>query len=138
MKREPEIDLFALAKAKVLPDGQRDPAPAIPKVDPKDANVTYLVKLLDGRDWILAAQILEEMQKPATEGNKRWLRALADASCGRIAGGQKGYRLVKDMTQAEYNSWRNAMNHQADEMKRRVIEADKVFYARVPVEVGCS
>ncbi|HMJ88762.1 MAG TPA: hypothetical protein VK530_03040 [Candidatus Acidoferrum sp.] len=127
MKREPQLDLFAAPKAVAL---------AIPKIDPKDANVVYLVKLLDGRDWILAADILTEMQKPVNEGNKRWLRALADASCGRIAGGQRGYRLVTAMTQQEYNTWRNGMNHQADEMKRRVIEADRVFYARTPVEVG--
>lgn len=135
-KREPQLDLFALMKAKVLPDGQAAPAPAIPKIDPQDRNVALLVRLLDGRDWILAKQILEEMGKPVDEGNKRWLRALAKASTGRVAGGQNGYRLVTSMTHEEYNHWRNWMTHQAEEMKQRVIDADKVFFARKPVEVG--
>lgn len=113
---------------------QPEPAPAIPHVRENDPNVEFLCRLIEGRDWITSALILEEMERPVTESNKRWLRALADASGGRVAGGQKGYKLTRQMTRAEYDHWRNWMNHQADEMKRRVLAADHVWFARVPVE----
>jgi hypothetical protein len=110
-------------------------APPIPQVDPDNANVAMLVELLQGRDWTTAADLLPLFSKPVSDGNKRWVRALADASRGRIAGGQKGYKLIGEMTSEEYQHWRNWMTHQSDEMRRRVIEGDRVFYARRAVEV---
>jgi hypothetical protein len=112
------------------------PAPAMHGVDEDDPNVAFVVNLLAGRKWITAAEILKEIGRPVNEGNKRWVRAMAEASRGRIAGGQHGYRLVKEMTAEEYGHWRNWMNHQSEVMKRRVIEGDKVFYGRTSVEPG--
>lgn len=105
----------------------------VPKDDP---NVEWLVNALWGRDWRLAADILEQAGKPNTEGNRRWLRALAKASCGRVAGGQRGYKLVTQMTLEEYQHWRNWMKSQADEMTARILEADRVFYSRQAVHTG--
>lgn len=109
------------------------PKPAMHGLSPDDPNVELIVRMLDGRDWITARQILEELGREANESGKRWLRAIADASRGRIAGGQHGYRLVSAMTQAEFQHWRNWMTHQAGEMQRRVLEADRVFFARKAV-----
>jgi hypothetical protein len=100
---------------------------------PGDVNVAWLLGLLEGSDWLTAADILTHAQKPVTEGNKRWLRALAKASNGRVAGGQLGYKLVRNMTAEEYNHYRNWMKSQADEMTSRIIESDKVFYGRQPL-----
>lgn len=103
---------------------------------PESENVKFLVEHLRGQDWRTAAQICEAIHLPFTESNRRRLRAIADKSGGRIAGGQRGYKLVAGMTGEEFSHWRNWMKHQADEMTRRVLEADKVFYTRQPVAAG--
>lgn len=109
------------------PQGQ----PAIPEVAADDPNIDYLVRLLDKQDWVKSAELCERVLR---ETGVRWcdrkVRALARASNGRIAGGQKGYKLVTDMTHEEYNHYRNWMLSQCDEMKRRVLESDKLFYAK--------
>jgi hypothetical protein len=70
-----------------------------------------------------------------SDANKRWLRALANASRGRVAGGQLGYKLIKQMTAEEYAHWRNWMKSQSDEMLSRIIEGDRQFFgAMKPVE----
>jgi hypothetical protein len=99
-------------------------------VEAKTANVEWFVSLLAGRDWITAAEILAEAGREATETEKRKLRALADASEGRIIGHQKGYKLTTAMTQEEYNWWRNEILKASNAMRERVIETDKVFYSR--------
>jgi hypothetical protein len=116
------------------------PAPAMHGVDEDDPNVAFVVEVLahghhaDKGGWITAAVLLPQIGKAVTESNKRWLRAIADASRGRIAGGQHGYKLIAKMTNEEYQHWRNWMTHQSDEMRRRVIEADKIWYAKKPVD----
>ena len=105
--------------------------PAIPGVTPE--NVAFLMSQLAGQDWQTAQQIGERIGwtqpgTPLAENEKRWLRACASASAGQIAGGQKGYKLIKSMTAEEYAHWRNAMMSQSDDMKRRVIESDRVFF----------
>jgi hypothetical protein len=109
-------------------------AQADKKVTP--ANVNALMEMLQGAGWLLAKQVLEKMGRPLTEGNRRFIRDLANASKGEIAGGQAGYKLVREMTAGEYQHWRNWMKSQADQMTARVIEADKVFYSRQPVTRG--
>src|SRR5690606_19811975 len=64
--------------------------------------VEWLVGRLRGRDWQTAQEILEASDLQVTDAAKRRLRSLANASKGRIAGGQKGYKLVKEMTAAEF------------------------------------
>ena len=97
------------------------------------ADVMRMVLLLEGRGWMLADALLEEMGEERTESRRRWLRKLAAASEGRIAGGQEGYKLVREMTAEEFNHFRNAMKSQADEMLARVVASDRVFYARKAV-----
>ena len=110
--------------------------PALFEIAPDNPNVTMLVRLLEDRDWIRASQLCVDFGKQVTDGNKRWVRALADASRGRVAGGQKGYKLVGAMTHAEFQSWKNWMTKQSQEMQRRVVEASRVFYANKPQELA--
>jgi len=109
------------------------PAPPIPEIADNDPNVELLVRLLTGRDWRTSAELLAEMEQPVHESKKRWLRALATASKGRVGSGQRGYKLVMEMTRGEFDHNRNWMLRQCEEMKRRVVEMDCVFYTRQPV-----
>ena len=115
-----------------------NPQPEFPifTTKPDNRNVWLLVELLREHDWATSAELLKVFQKPPTDANRRWLRSLADASGGRIAGGQRGYKLVEQMTREEYDHWRNWMSHQATEMQRRVIESDKIYFNRKPVHPG--
>lgn len=94
-----------------------------------DPNVSYLVGLLESRDWMTAREIIELVQR---QTGVRWpdrkVRELAAASKGQIASGQNGYKLVRAMTKEEFDHFQNWMKSQADEMVRRVLEASKVFY----------
>lgn len=106
------------------------------KADPGNDDVEFLIKFLEGKDWVLAADILKVVNLEPTEQNKRRLRMAAEASAGRIAGGQRGYKLVTSMTHEEYNHWRNAMRSQCRTMIGRIIRSDRVFYRRLGVETG--
>lgn len=97
---------------------------------PGSENVRFLVEMLAGQDWLNAREILGLMGRADTESNRRGIRALAEASEGKVAGDQRGYKLVKEMTGDEYNHWRNWMTRQAEKMRRRVVEADHIFYGR--------
>ena len=79
-----------------------------------------------------AAQILQEIGTADTDTARRRLRATAEASEGRIAGGQLGYKRVDAMTGEEFQHFRNWMLSQAGAMQRRIVQADKVWYARNP------
>lgn len=103
------------------------------QVAPDDPNVAWLIGALRARgDWMTAAELLQAAGKAETESNRRWLRALANASEGEIFSGpgSPGYKLTRDMTAEEYNHYRNATKHQADEMTARIVRTDRVFYAR--------
>jgi hypothetical protein len=89
-----------------------------------------------GNGWMTASEILVEIGRPVNEGNRRWLRDLANESQGEIASGQLGYKLVREMTGEEYNHFRNWMKKQADEMTGRILRSDKVFYGRQAVKEG--
>jgi hypothetical protein len=91
---------------------------------------------LRGRGWTPCDALLQMFNFELNEDGRRWIRKRANASGGEIASGQEGYKLVREMTAEEFNHFRNAMTRQAESMTRRVLEADKVFYGRKPVEVG--
>jgi hypothetical protein len=110
--------------------------PELFHVEPDDPNVEWLVRFLNANDWMTASEILRQSRQAETDSNKRMLRALAAASKGRVAGGQRGYKLVEEMTVEEYHHWRNWMKSQADFMTARILEADKVFYRRQKVRTG--
>lgn len=96
-------------------------------------NSQWLVDLLKGRDWLTAGAILKEIERPDSDSARRRLRATAEASKGRIAGGQLGYKLVAEMKQEEFFHFRNWMLSQAKAMQRRISQADKVWYNRQAV-----
>jgi hypothetical protein len=96
-----------------------------------DPNLPWLILTLGHGQWMTAEQLLHAAAKPATEANRRWLRALANASNGEVFSGpgSPGYKLTREMTHEEYHHHRNAMRHQAAEMIRRILRSDRVFYA---------
>lgn len=98
-----------------------------------DESVNHMLAWLEDGRWHTATGLLRGAGLPVSENNKRLLRRMADCSGGRIAGGQKGYKLVAEMTLEEYQHARNAMLSQARELQRRVLEMDKEFYRRHPV-----
>ena len=112
----------------LFPDRERDP----------QADVEWFVKFLAERDWMFAREVLAAVGQPPTEDAKRWVRGLADRSGGRVASGQRGYRLTLRMTSQEFHTARNTLAHQATELQRRVLEMDKVFYTRPPVAVSAG
>ena len=93
----------------------------------------WLVDLLKGRDWLKAGAILKEIGLPDSDSARRRLHATAEASKGRIAGGQQGYKLVAEMKQEEFYHFRDWMLSQAKAMQRRICQADKVWYNRQAV-----
>jgi len=103
------------------------------KADPKSPNFSFMIELLTGKDWQTSRELLTRIGRPDTDGNRRSLRAVAEASEGRIAGGQKGYKLVEQMTAEEFHHYRNWMLSQTTKMERRILQSDKVFYGRKPV-----
>lgn len=100
---------------------------------PEGADAEWFVAFLTGREWLTAAEILRELGMSATENNKRWLRKLADKSEGRIAGHQKGYKLVRSMTGDEYQWWRNEWLKANASTLDRIRKSDRVFYGRQEV-----
>ena len=101
--------------------------------EPDAEQVLWLLDRVKGRGWIRAAEILRLSDIPDTENNRRWLRSLANASAGRVAGGDKGYKLTSELTAEEFEHWRNRMRHQTEEMTHRINEAEKVYYGSHPV-----
>ena len=92
--------------------------------------VEDFVSFLEGQDWLTAAQILAAREIPVTEARKRQIRAIAEASEGKICCGQLGYKLTTAMTLGEYHHFRNWMRAQSAKMQHRVIMTDKVFFSR--------
>ena len=103
------------------------------KAPTEDKNVEWFVNFLAGRDWITAGELLKEAGMPDTDSNRRALRAFAEASKGRVAGGQKGYKLVAEMKKVEFDHYRNWMLSQARSMEQRVVDADRIFFSRQAV-----
>jgi hypothetical protein len=108
----------------------------LPEKKAADPNVLRMILLLEERDWTTANELLEIMDEPPTESNRRKLREWANQSEGRIGSGQLGYKLVRAMTAEEFNHFRNSMVSQAIEMQRRVLLSDKVFYRKRSVKIA--
>jgi len=105
------------------------------RTDEKDPNVAFLISVLhDATDWLTAAQIIEFVfGRTQVKWHERKVRELAEASGGEIAGGQDGYKLVRKMTNEEYNHFRNWMSSQSRKMTERVLKTDRIFYNRKPI-----
>ena len=120
------------------------PAAVEPQIDlpfaapPGDAalagNVTLLLGLLSCEGWLSAAEISRRiLVQLGQRWNDRYVRRLAAASDGQIASGQRGYKLTRALTKAEYDHARNWMLSQVKQMQLRVLQIDQVFNARKPV-----
>lgn len=91
--------------------------------------IDHVVHLLRGVDWATAEQLLIGLALPVTEASKRRIRKIASDSGGRIGSGQRGYKLVAEMTAEEYGHCDRWMAHQEAEMQRRRLEMSHVFHA---------
>lgn len=95
-----------------------------------EREIEHVVHLLRGVNWATAEEILVGMALPVTESAKRRIRKIASDSGGRIAGGQRGYKLVQEMTAEEFGHFDRWMSHQETEMQRRRLEASRVFHSQ--------
>lgn len=105
---------------------------------PDPNEVRWLIECLRGQDWLRAEEILAHSGLPVSETHKRRIRRLANASGGRVGSGQRGYKLVAEMTAEEFGHFDRWMAHQEAEMQRRRMDASRVFHTqtnphRVPV-----
>ena len=100
------------------------------RVEEDDSRIEELVRLLTGRDWTKARQILEI--KFAQNGDTNWhdrlIRDLAAESGGRIAGGQRGYKLTSALTEEEMFHAVNWMRSQAEKMNTRATEIQRAWF----------
>ena len=113
-----------MTASQTLGQPQLDFAPVV-----SDREVEEFVSFLEARrgKWVTAAHYLAIGPRlNATEDSKRFVRALAQSSNGRICGGCKGYRLTVDLSEEEYATWRSAWLHSASEIQERVARADAV------------
>lgn len=88
---------------------------------PSEADVQDLCNALAGRGWVTAAAL----PFISRFDDDRLIRALAEASSGRIISGQKGYRLTREATDDEADRAESWLRHQAGRMIARAIEIRK-------------
>ncbi len=88
------------------------------RVEKSDVNVAWLEKLLAGRGWMTAGEILRYAGLDESDVNKRWIRSLAEAST-EIVSGQKGYAHIERVTPEEVKHFVNWMESQARKMFER-------------------
>lgn len=85
-----------------------------------------LAAVLRGKGWLTA-----EALGVALGWSDRRVRKAASSSDEVISyPGSPGYKLLEECTREEYDAFRNVTLHQADEMKARVVRADRRFFAR--------
>lgn len=101
--------------------------PAGPAVSSNE--IDHVVNLLRGQNWMTAEDILNHLELPVAETLKRRIRKIASDSGGRIGSGQRGYKLVAEMTAEEFSHCDRWMAHQESEMQRRRLEMTRVFHA---------
>lgn len=77
-------------------------------------DVENLCRLLAGRGWVLARNV-------DLGCSDRYIRALANASKGRIISGQLGYKLTREATAEECAHAENWLRHQAKAMMDRAM-----------------
>src|SRR6185503_13158301 len=100
----------------------------LPPKGPKvlDSDVAKMLQILAGNGWLTSGQI-----QALTEWQERYVRAVANASRGRVLSypGSPGYKLTREATKAEVDA-ADILGHQANEMRRRLVEIRNVFYGR--------
>lgn len=102
-------------------------AKAGPEISEED--ISALMKALDeAGGWMKAREF------PAP-WNERRLRAVANASGGRVISGQRGYKLTRLATIEEVQHAAAWLRHQAHEMQRRAMEIDRIYHGKVRPEM---
>lgn len=86
-----------------------------PKVQPGEAD--QFVELLRGRGWRTAIQL-----GARRDSERRKIRAIAEASNGRILCGQYGYALTAEASQEDVSHCIARMRSQATKMNKRADE----------------
>lgn len=103
---------------------QQDFTGSLFRVEETDPRVEEFVGWLAGRGWVTAAQI---------EGAKDWsdrdIRALAEASEGRVISGQRGYKLTREANPDEASQAADWLKNQGQKMMARAVKIQRVFHA---------
>jgi hypothetical protein len=97
------------------------PQPRADLVAPEE--IAEMIAFLNGQDWVKARLF-------PVGWTERRIRAVASASKGRVISGQQGYKLTLQATIDEVTKARNWLLGQAEEMRRRVAEIDRVYHGR--------
>jgi hypothetical protein len=86
------------------------------KASEDDPNVLWLEKYLkECGEWVTAAGLVLRAGRALSDDNRRWVRALAEAS-DRIISGQKGYKHLERATAEEVRHFVNWMESQGRKM----------------------
>ena len=83
------------------------------------SEVEYLVGALRGRGWVVRHHVSRWL-----DWSDRKLRIAAQASGGRVIGGQRGYRLSTEATAAEADHAVASMRSRAREIAHRADEIE--------------
>ena len=97
--------------------GLRLPAPAV-----GEADVELLSSYLVMRGWRTASELSDDGY------NDRELRAIAEASAGRIISGQRGYALMSECTPEEIDRAASWLESQARKMLARATAIRRRFH----------
>jgi hypothetical protein len=113
---------------------QQDFTQSLFRVVEDDPRVERFVAWLAGRGWVTAAMVHE-----ALDWSDRDVRALAEASDGRVISGQKGYKLTREANPDEANQAADWLKNQAAKMTARAVKIQRVFHAHhLPKEAGAQ
>jgi hypothetical protein len=105
-----------------------------PSIDASE--IARMCLVLEGAGWLTAEDVAQVLflhaEEGVTEAHKRRIRAIANASDGRILSypGSKGYKLTRQATVEEINTATAKLRHQAGEMHQRALEIDRVYHGK--------
>ncbi len=85
--------------------------------------IETMMSALRGHDWQTAADLGAH-----TEGEKRRLRAVAEAAGARIISGARGYRLTREVSLDEFRQCRARLMSFADGIRERVRALDVEYH----------
>ena len=89
-----------------------------PKVDGE--SVEMLIRVLRGRGWVTAKRLCTWLSM-----TDRMVRALAEASAGRVISGQLGYKLTADASEEERHHAAAWLRSQARRMNERADQIEE-------------
>lgn len=97
-----------------------------------DSNVVDFVLLLKASGkWMTAAEVLAGMGMNVNDGNKRQVRAWAEAAESDVISGQNRYRHTDCATPEEIHHFCSWMDSQGDKMKLRAARTRARGHAKV-------